>query len=245
MRFLIGLIFGAGLIFVAVAVLGPGIPDRTGRLPAWVDGVAVRLGDWLALPPRPAVPAGERLQRLPARELASRDPAVRSDAAPDGDAAAEQPAAREPIPRPPDPRPLDQVADGEAIPRDETSRDEDVQALVAEIFGARDAVPDGQRPAPSTRADRTDERAAGEEVAQSAQSAAAAVGVSGSQAVWVPFHSRMSATGFASRLTDSLGHPFDVERQGPGRYQVVFAYADESERAALLEEAAAVTGLPL
>ena len=67
----------------------------------------------------------------------------------------------------------------------------------------------------------------------------------GSQTVWVPFHSQMSAAGFAARLSESLGHPFDVERRGPGRYQVVFAYGDETERSALLEEAAAVTGLPL
>lgn len=66
-----------------------------------------------------------------------------------------------------------------------------------------------------------------------------------SQAVWVPFHSQMSATGFAERLTETLDHPFRVERRGPGRYQVVFAYADEPERQALLAQAVEATGLPL
>lgn len=65
------------------------------------------------------------------------------------------------------------------------------------------------------------------------------------QPVWVPFHSEMSASGFAERLSAALRHPFQVERQGPGRYQVVFAYRDEPQRQALLDEAARVTGLPL
>lgn len=55
----------------------------------------------------------------------------------------------------------------------------------------------------------------------------------------------MSAVGFADRLTRSLDHPFLVERRGPGRYQVVFGYRDEAERTTLLQDAAAVTGLPL
>ena len=63
--------------------------------------------------------------------------------------------------------------------------------------------------------------------------------------MWVPFHSEMSAAGFAERLSDSLDHPFRVERRGPGRYQVVFAYRREPERETLLAEAARATGLPL
>jgi hypothetical protein len=55
----------------------------------------------------------------------------------------------------------------------------------------------------------------------------------------------MSASGFAERLSESLDHPFRVDRRGPGRYQVVFGYADESQRLAVLSEAAAATGLPL
>lgn len=66
-----------------------------------------------------------------------------------------------------------------------------------------------------------------------------------SASVWVPFHSEMSASGFAARLSDSLDHPFRVERRGPGRYQVVFRYHDEPERQALLAQAERLTGLPL
>ncbi len=67
----------------------------------------------------------------------------------------------------------------------------------------------------------------------------------GVASVWSPFHSEMSAVGFAERLSRSLNHPFSVERRGAGRYQVVFRYTDEPEREALLADAAAVTGLPL
>lgn len=67
----------------------------------------------------------------------------------------------------------------------------------------------------------------------------------GSQPVWVPFHSRLSAGGFAERLTESLEHPFRVERRGPGAYQVVFGYRDEPHRRNLLAQAAEITGLQL
>lgn len=69
--------------------------------------------------------------------------------------------------------------------------------------------------------------------------------LSGVEHVWVPFHSEMSASGFAARLSASLDHPFRVERQGPRRYQVVFPYESEPERRALLAQAADATGLPL
>jgi hypothetical protein len=63
--------------------------------------------------------------------------------------------------------------------------------------------------------------------------------------VWVPFHSRLSAGGFAERLTESLEHPFRVERRGPGAYQVGFGYRDEPHRRNLLAQAAEITGLQL
>ena len=53
MRFLIGLIFGAGLIFAVAGALGSGSGGLAARLPAWLDGVALQVGDWLSLPPRP------------------------------------------------------------------------------------------------------------------------------------------------------------------------------------------------
>lgn len=65
------------------------------------------------------------------------------------------------------------------------------------------------------------------------------------QAVWVPFRSRMSADGFAQHLTTELDHVFSVDRRGPGRYQVVFSYASESERLALLDRMRTVTELEL
>jgi hypothetical protein len=67
----------------------------------------------------------------------------------------------------------------------------------------------------------------------------------GSHVVWVAFRSAMSASGFAERLSANLDHPFEVERRGPGRYEVVFDYRDEPQRREILNEAARVTGLPL
>lgn len=61
-------------------------------------------------------------------------------------------------------------------------------------------------------------------------------------AVWTPFHSERSARGFAGRLSRALDHPFRVRRQGPGTYQVVFAYDDPSQRDALLTQVATLTG---
>ena len=60
--------------------------------------------------------------------------------------------------------------------------------------------------------------------------------------VWVPFHSEMSARGFARRLTAQLDHPFEVQRERAGAYSVVFSYADSAERDALLSEVQEVTG---
>ncbi len=60
--------------------------------------------------------------------------------------------------------------------------------------------------------------------------------------VWVPFHSLMSAEGFAARLARELNHDFQVERQGAGTYQVVFETSDPAERAALLAQISEITG---
>lgn len=60
--------------------------------------------------------------------------------------------------------------------------------------------------------------------------------------VWVPFHSLMSAEGFAARLTRELNHDFQVERQGAGTYQVVFEASDPAQRAALLAQISEITG---
>jgi hypothetical protein len=61
-------------------------------------------------------------------------------------------------------------------------------------------------------------------------------------ALWEPFHSQMSAEGFASRLSEELDHQFRVERQGAGSYQVVFDASSYSERDLLLAQIAEITG---
>ena len=60
--------------------------------------------------------------------------------------------------------------------------------------------------------------------------------------VWTPFHSQMSAEGFATRLSQQLDHNFHVERQGAGAYQVVFAANSSTERDRLLDQIAEITG---
>ena len=66
--------------------------------------------------------------------------------------------------------------------------------------------------------------------------------VTGTAPVWEPFHSEISATGFAKRLSLQLGYPFEVLKQGPARYLVVFDYASERERSLLQQQIAALTG---
>lgn len=82
-------------------------------------------------------------------------------------------------------------------------------------------------------------------VAEVFETPAAPIAAPRSETVWVPFRSAMSASGFAERLSASLDHPFEVERRGPGRYEVVFDYRDELQRRELLDQAARATGLPL
>ncbi len=67
----------------------------------------------------------------------------------------------------------------------------------------------------------------------------------GTQAVWAPFHSQRSAEGFAQSLTDALARPFDVRREGPRHYEVLFSYADEQERQDVLRAMAERTGAAL
>jgi len=65
------------------------------------------------------------------------------------------------------------------------------------------------------------------------------------QSVWVPFRSQMSAQGFAKRLTGQLDHPFAVNREGPGRYQVSFDYESERQRLDVLGQVQSLTGQEL
>ena len=63
--------------------------------------------------------------------------------------------------------------------------------------------------------------------------------------VWSPFQSQWAAQGFARRLIQATEVPVEVVNEGPGHYQVVFSYRDESERQAMVERIETVTGLEL
>ena len=63
-----------------------------------------------------------------------------------------------------------------------------------------------------------------------------------SQPVWVPFHSQMSAEGFATRLSQAIDHEFRVVRQSAGAYQVVFDAADADEQALIMAQITEITG---
>jgi hypothetical protein len=60
--------------------------------------------------------------------------------------------------------------------------------------------------------------------------------------VWVPFHSQMSAEGFATRLSQTLDREFRVERQGAGAYQVVFDAEGPDDRDLILAQISEITG---
>ncbi|MEE8243736.1 MAG: hypothetical protein V3R27_01970 [Pseudomonadales bacterium] len=66
--------------------------------------------------------------------------------------------------------------------------------------------------------------------------------VSSTAPVWEPFHSEVSATGFAKRLSLQLGYPFEVVKQAPARYLVVFDYASDAERKLLEQQVSVLTG---
>ncbi|HEX7036297.1 MAG TPA: hypothetical protein VF210_11010 [Pseudomonadales bacterium] len=207
MRFLLGLIAGAGVVLLIAAAAGdPGWRDRAGAALQTLQARAVDIwhraaaevaptepndtdeAEKVVVAAAPPQPPGEPDAAAPAVPEQPAEPALTAAEPPAADPAsppdaavdeAPQPSAV-PIPRPPDPEPVDRP-----------------QAL------------------------------------------------SGVQRIWVPFHSEMSANGFAARLSRSLDHPFRVERRGPRSYQVVFRYRSEPERQALLAQAADATGLPL
>lgn len=63
--------------------------------------------------------------------------------------------------------------------------------------------------------------------------------------VWSPFKSEWAAQGFARRLTLATDVPVEVRNEGPGNFQVVFSYRDDSERQAMVRQIETVTGLEL
>ena len=60
--------------------------------------------------------------------------------------------------------------------------------------------------------------------------------------IWTPFYSEISASGFASRLSQALDQPFEVARSDAGRYSVTFAYDSPEDRDRVLDEVEALTG---
>ena len=63
--------------------------------------------------------------------------------------------------------------------------------------------------------------------------------------IWSPFRSEWAAQGFARRLTLATDVPVEVHNEGPGNFQVVFSYRDDSERQAMVRQIETVTGLEL
>lgn len=142
----------------------------------------------------------------------------------------------------PDPA-AEQVTTEETAPSPEGLQEEPQEELAGLEDPASQPIP--RPPDPFPLVSEEDTQRIVEEVFESPHQPAEAVAETRSQVVWVAFHSEMSADGFARRLSAALDHEFDVERRGPGRYEVVFDYRDEPERDAVLSEAAQVTGLPL
>ncbi|MDA1076980.1 MAG: hypothetical protein O3A63_19870 [Proteobacteria bacterium] len=60
--------------------------------------------------------------------------------------------------------------------------------------------------------------------------------------VWVAFRSERSAAGFADHMSETLDHPFSVQREGAGRYHVAFEYTSPDEREVVLSQVKQITG---
>jgi len=197
--------------------------------------------------PVPTADGGEQ-PRLGGEGLPARDRVAAAGTSTDASAetfASPEPA-RLPIPRPPDPSPVDAPASEELA--QEAKAGSGKNALEKPVAGDPPPpapVPEGPDVAAADPAAADGFSATQPPSVPDAATDPPAESPFRLQTVWVPFHSRMSAVGFAERLTESLDHPFGVERRGPGRYQVVFPYADEPERQTLLAQAAEATGLPL
>jgi hypothetical protein len=62
---------------------------------------------------------------------------------------------------------------------------------------------------------------------------------------WTPFHSRIAASGFVSRLEEVTGLDYRVVKIETGIYEVAFNYGDDDERRSKLSLISAATGLDL
>ncbi|MEE4360997.1 MAG: hypothetical protein V2I63_05665 [Pseudomonadales bacterium] len=243
MRFLIGIISGAAV--VVVVALGAGVSGEALRSEAWALGRELSAAGmrWLAEPGSAdaRTPVGAAADQTAPRDRGTqrRAPALPEPAVP-------EPAVPDPAPPAPGAAPQERLAAALERAQDlpEAALAEDAAVRVAQADSpprvslppetavatvdllsgadAPEALPGGT-PDPSDPGARVERKGA-------------------LQAVWTPFHSERSASGFAARLATSLDHPFEVVRRGPGRYEVAFAYREEAERRRLLEAVRTLTG---
>ena len=63
-----------------------------------------------------------------------------------------------------------------------------------------------------------------------------------SHALWIPFYSEASATGFAAHLSNTLQATFEVSKQAAGHYIVVYTGGDASQWQAVKAELEQIIG---
>ena len=243
MRFMTGMCFGAVLLMLIAARSNPGgLLERVAAHAKSLSGEAVvvlesgpiadpsdRSDREIAESP---VTGGQIGQASDANEIWPEETAL-PDAfaedyawwAPEGDAAAASGAS--------------ETAVAQSSSVENTMRDAPVADVPVADVGAPDAsIPEGSS--------SDTEIAGGSGVGRSASVVQPLLGGIASlpeqATVWTPFHSEMSANGFARRLARALDHPFAVRRDGPGRYQVVFPYEGDSARDEVLARVAMLTG---
>lgn len=219
MRFLIGIITGAVLtLFIATAVDAPTqstLNRVRGHLETIWDGLIDSTSDSLFQAGDTAPPV-QREEHPPALALVAPEqipPAPPAEQAPSGDTMPE--AISEAIPE----IGYDLIAQAEP-PLDFTPIDDLSNDFI------QNSEDDSASDFDSTLPPRTYDEQAPTSLAS----------------VWIPFHSQMSAEGFADRLSRELDHSFRVERQGAGAYQVVFDADSTAERDLLLTRVAEITG---
>ena len=248
MRFMTGMCFGAVLLMLIAARSNPGgLLERVAAHAKSLSGEAVvvlesgpiadpsdRSDREFAESP---VTGGQNGQASDANEIWPEETAL-PDAfaedyawwAPEGDAAAASGASETAVA---------QSSSVENAMRDAPAADVPVAEVPVADVGAPDAsIPEGSS--------SDTEIAGGSGVGRSASVVQPLLGGIASlpeqATVWTPFHSEMSANGFARRLARALDHPFAVRRDGPGRYQVVFPYEGDSARDEVLARVAMLTG---
>lgn len=244
MRFLIGIVVGSALtLFAATAVDGPSVTTlgwlRTSAADAWDDLIDTTSNSLFSddarstpeLPARAGPPNRAGAARTPMPDSPSSAPAHAEPAASEatdskrpGSEATDfaSPEANLPGADPafagPASEPLDQLEAPEPA------------AHVVEVTPTASAAGTGA------------ERAVAEVAEEDAWADAEGGPLLVTTDVWLPFHSQMSAEGFAARLSRELDRPFEVERRGAGAYQVVLSGGSSAENAVILDRVAELTG---